>query len=341
MFVVPALTFPGESESVTSLKKTDGLYYPPVIQKGPSGHKVIHDRMTFIEQYKYDNWSPEQAAKGWDKDEELWKKFSWEWGKGTVPIQRRPMQVLDGLFVLGPEDYQQNTYLFDTGDGLLLVDCGYEKFRPCIEIQIRQLGYNLGQIKWVLLTHGHSDHAESIMAYIGSGADAYLQADEPGIKEFLAAVPPEIARKLVLMHDGDRLSFGPLPVEAIHTPGHTAGSTCFSLNWQGTAVLITGDVVLHFGRHGSMDEGSDWNHYLASLWKLYNHPRSGEWQVILPGHSTIDLENGRESIYRVLQVTSEIIRRRRAGESLDWLNSYQLFYELRLKGELEIEPLKN
>lgn len=337
---VPVVMLAGETESSTSGKKAEGLCYPPIIQTGPSGSKVIHDRLTFIEQYKYDNWKPEQAAKGWDKDDELWKKFSWDWGKGAAPIQHRPMRVLDGLYVLGPEDYQQNTYLFDTGDGLLLVDCSYESFRPGIETQIRQLGYSLDQIKWVLLTHGHSDHAQSIMAYFERGAVVYLQADEPGIREFQAAVPPEISRKLVLVHDGDSLSFGPVTVEVIHTPGHTAGSSCFSLNWQGTGILVTGDVVSHFGRHASMDEGSDWNQYLASLWKLYRHPRAGSWQVILPGHSTIDLENGRDSIYRVLQVTSEIVRRRRAGEAIDWLNSYQFFYEKRQKGEPQIAPIE-
>jgi hypothetical protein len=89
-----------------------------------------------------------------------------------------------------------------------------------------------------------------------------------------------------------------------------------------------------------MDPDHDWNEYLKSLWKLYEHPLAQDSQVLLPGHSTIDLQGAHESVYRVLQVVSEIIRRRLVGEKLDWLNPYELFWKRRLVGAPEIELLK-
>jgi len=337
------------SVSTTVEKKVpaaEGRFFPPVIQKGPLGYKVIHDRMTYIEQYKYDNWKPEQAVKSWKDDSRLWKDFSWQWGSGQIPIQRRPMQILDGFFALGPGDYQQNIYLWDTGDGLLLVDPSYELFRPMIDTQIRQLGYEISQVRWVLITHMHWDHSQSAAAYEKRGAAVYIHADDAdyitGKKAAQAVEMPEPVKNPVTFTDNDILKFGSLEMKVIHTPGHTPGSCCFSLDWKGTGVLISQDIVLHFGRHAWM--GADycnWDQYLASLWKLYNYPEAERWQVVLPGHSTIDLEGGKDSVYKVLQVASEIIRSRRSGEKIEWIDPFEFFYKRRITGKPEIEPLKS
>jgi len=69
-------------------------------------------------------------------------------------------------------------------------------------------------------------------------------------------------------------------------------------------------------------------------------PQGDDAHLLLPGHSTIDLQGARESVYRVIQVVSEIIRRRQAGEKIDWLNPYELFSKRRLEGAPDIEPLK-
>jgi glyoxylase-like metal-dependent hydrolase (beta-lactamase superfamily II) len=328
------------AETVPADKKSPlcgGRCYPAVTQNGPGGYKVIHDRLTYIDQYKYDNW---KAGQNWDDDAGLWKDFSWQWGKGSLPMQHRPLEVLEGLFLLGPADYQQNIYLWDTGAGLLIIDPSYNLFLPLVETQIRQLGFELTEVKWVLLTHGHIDHGQSADAYLMRGAEIHICGSEAGVKETIASAPLQMAAKMKTFEDGEDLIFGKLNLKVIHTPGHTAGSSCFCARWQGKGVIVSGDHALHFGRHASMDPDHDWNAYLKSLWKLYEHPNTRDSQVLLPGHSTIDLEGARASVYRVLQVVSEIIRRKQAGEKLDWLNTYELFWKRRLTGAPEIEPLR-
>jgi len=322
---------------------TEGRFYPPVVQRSPLGHRVIHDRMTYIEQYKYENW---ELGRDWNDDAQLWKDFSYCWGQGTLPIQRRPLQVLEDLYLLGPEDYHQCIYLWDTGQGLLLVDPSYSRFRPMIETQIRQLGYQLEEVKWVLLTHMHTDHIESAAAYEQRGAAVYVHPDDAevvtGKKKAQSAEVAEPVRSPVSFADGEELVFGSLRMKVIHTPGHTPGASCFSLNWKGNSVLLSEDIVLHWGRHAWMGaDYCDWDHYLASLWKLHEHPEAKTWQVLLPGHGTIDLEGAGDSLYAVIQVVSEIIRRRRAGSDIDWIDPYELFWQREKTGGPEIEVLKS
>ena len=319
-----------------------GRSYPPAVQHSPAGYPVIHDRMTFIEQFKYEHW---EAGRNWKDDCELWSDFCYRWGQFTLPIQRRPMRILEDLYLLGPEDYHQCIYLWDTGEGLLLIDPSYERFRPMIETQIRQLGFQLDQLKWVLLTHMHGDHIESAGAYAGRGSSVFIHADDAevvrGGKEMRSAMIAEPIQRPEIFTDDDRLTFGKLEMTAIHTPGHTPGASCFTLDWKNNRMLISEDIVLHFGRHAWM--GADycnWDQYLASLWKLYEHPEAKNCEMLLPGHGTIELDGAADSLYKVIQVVSHIIRLRRAGSEIDWIDPYELFWQQKLGEQLDLEPLK-
>jgi hydroxyacylglutathione hydrolase len=317
--------------------------YAPVAQRSPGGQLVIHDRSTFIEQYKYENFKPGQD---WKDDCPVLCELSGLWAQCTTPIQRRPAQVLEGLWLLGPDDYHQSIYLWDTGAGLLLIDPSYTRFQPIVETQIRQLGYGLDDVKWVLLTHMHFDHTESAAAWERRGAPVWINADEAdyvtGRKKAQAADIAEPVVKPVTFGDGAELVFGNLKMKVIQTPGHTPGSSCLSLVWQDKKVLVSGDIVLHWGRHAWMGgDYCNWDQYLAGLWKLYNHPDAQGWQVMLPGHGTLDLEGAGISLYATLQVVSEIIRQRRAGSKIEWLDPYELFWRRKNEGLGPIEPLKS
>ena len=318
--------------------------YPVVAQNSPAGFRVIHDRSTLIEQMKFDTWT--DPAHPWKDDCDLVCRMVYEWGQGLAPIQRRPAGILGGFYLLGPEDYHQSIYLIDTGEGLLLVDPSYTNFQPQVEIQIRQLGYELSDVKWVLLTHMHWDHSQSAEQWESRGVPVYIHEDDRGyltgeLDLGAQSQPVTPLKTPVTFKDGDTLTFGKLSLLAIHTPGHTPGSTCFSFNGGGTPGLISGDIVLHYGRHAWMGaEYCNWDQYLASLWKLYRHPDSTGWQILLPGHGTVDLEGAVDSLYRVIQVTSHIIRLRREGMTTDWIDPYELFWRIKIEGGKEIEPLE-
>lgn len=101
----------------------------------------------------------------------------------------------------------------------------------------------------ILLTHGHFDHigaANEVREHYG--IKIYASCDE----EKLLASP---ARNLsnaygmslrviadVLHNDGDILELAGLKIKAIHTPGHTAGGTCYYIESDKT--LMSGDTLL-------------------------------------------------------------------------------------------------
>ena len=89
--------------------------------------------------------------------------------------------------------------------------------------------------KTILITHNHMDHIYGYSEVLNA-----LKTDS-GIGEHDAnALPTEPDYKII---DGQVFSIGNLKIKAIHTPGHTPGSTCFLINKQ----LFTGDTLFPGG----------------------------------------------------------------------------------------------
>ena len=89
--------------------------------------------------------------------------------------------------------------------------------------------------KTILITHNHMDHIYGYSEVLNA-----LKTDS-GIGEHDAnALPTEPDYKII---DGQVFSIGNLKIKAIHTPGHTPGSTCFLVNKQ----LFTGDTLFPGG----------------------------------------------------------------------------------------------
>lgn len=91
-------------------------------------------------------------------------------------------------------------------------------------------------LQWVLLTHGHRDHA----------ADARGLARRRGAR--IAAHVTSQADHDLELHDGDEVTVGDLRIHVLHTPGHTPDSCCFRAH----EALFTGDT-LFVGECGRVD----------------------------------------------------------------------------------------
>lgn len=321
----------------------EGRYFPATTHTSPLGHAVIHDRFTLIEQLKYEDWNPNR---NWKDDASVWLSHSYKWGQLVEPVQRRPGQILENLYLLGPDDYHQCVYLWDTGSGLLLIDPSYERFANLVNTQIRQLGYELSDVKWILLTHMHWDHSQCAAQWESRGVPVYIHRDDRGymtgeLDLGEQSLPVTPVKEPGTFSDSETLTFGGLNLRVIHTPGHTPGSACFSFDWAGKSGLVSGDIVLHFGRHAWMGAGyCNWDQYLSSLWKLHNHPDRPGWQALLPGHGTVELEGAPDSLWQVMQITSHIIRQRREGSDLEWIDPHHFFWQLEQEGKPAPEVLK-
>ena len=147
-----------------------------------------------------------------------------------------------------PVGVHGNTYLVGTcgiaailiaGDeGHVLIDGGTEAGAELIAANIRRLGFNLADVKYLLHSHEHIDHVGGIARLqqltgaqlVASPAAAAVfenGAAGPGDPQAGMHPPLRAARVDRIVRDGDTLRLGNLAITAIATPGHTPGA----LSW--------------------------------------------------------------------------------------------------------------
>ena len=140
-----------------------------------------------------------------------------------------------------------SSILVRTDAGLILLDGDLPQSAPLIEANIRQLGLRVEDIKFILNSHAHFDHAGGIAALArDSGAlvvaspsgAAGLRAghatpDDPqagyaaATREDPALFPP-VTTPIREVRDRETVRLGGMTLTAHFTPGHTPGSTTWS-----------------------------------------------------------------------------------------------------------------
>ncbi len=202
----------------------------------------------------------------------------------------------------------------------ILIDSGAcaETVDTSIVPALRELGYSLGDIAWVALTHIHGDHVggcariQSLAPHIRfacyrASADRLrepllyskqIRARFPGHSAGAPAVLEGVTADS-LLHDGDTLG----PLRLIHTPGHDSDSCCYLDTRSGT--LITGDSLQ---LNGTATQGCALlmdGRYDDSLNKLLRLPI----QSIVCGHEYLPLGGhalGPEAAAHFLQACKDI-----------------------------------
>ncbi len=178
--------------------------------------------------------------------------------------------------------YAPNVFLV-AGKEAALIDSGY--FDE--ELARTRLEYieNLAPLKLshILVTHPHPDHIGGCRS-IGEATGARIVVHYLGVPRLESYhVAADITVK-----DGDILDIGGVPVEVIHTPGHTSDSICFYV--RGREILFTGDHIVGFGTPVIDTPDGDIAQYIDSLRKLLNFPV----RLICPGHGPLVREPGRK-----------------------------------------------
>lgn len=161
-----------------------------------------------------------------------------------------PFTILDNVHYVGTAGI--GVFLVTTPEGHVLIDGALAQSVPQILDNIRTLGFEPKDVKYILNTHGHFDHAAGLAGLqrasgakvIGSAADEpYLEAgrvDHGPTKD--ALFPPVRVDRTV--GDGDTVRLGGTTLTAHLTPGHSPGCT----SWGMTAKDSTGTprkVFLH------------------------------------------------------------------------------------------------
>ena len=129
--------------------------------------------------------------------------------------------------------------LITSPEGHVLIDGATEKAAPMIENSIRALGFDLKDVRYILSSHEHLDHAGGIAQLqrdsgatvaARSPAAAILEQGKSGRSDpqFLTtgAFPPVASVRRVA--NGEAITLGSLSLTAHATPGHTQGSTSWT-----------------------------------------------------------------------------------------------------------------
>lgn len=153
----------------------------------------------------------------------------WE---GAMP----PFRIRGNLYFVGTRP--ASSHLIDTGDGLVLLDSGYQESLYLVLESIRKLGFDPHDIRYIVHSHGHVDHAGATRALVElTGAESWLGAADRdivnGTRPLTWAPEYELDFRYFepdhLLHDGDRIRLGNLDMLCVATPGHTPGT--FSFFW--------------------------------------------------------------------------------------------------------------
>lgn len=161
-----------------------------------------------------------------------------------------PTRIFGNTYYVGTAGL--TALLITSPDGHVLLDGGLPESAPLIRRNIEALGFRLTDVRVIVNSHAHNDHAGGIAmlarisgATVAASAPSarWLQAgngleDDP--QAGLSAPYPPVARVRVL-RDGEVVQVGRLALTAHFTGGHTPGGTSWS--WRSCEASLCRDLV--------------------------------------------------------------------------------------------------
>jgi metallo-beta-lactamase class B len=154
-----------------------------------------------------------------------------EWTTNHVPFK-----IAGNLYYVGSKDLA--SYLIVTPEGDILINSNLETSPPQILANIKTLGFQPHDVKVLLISHAHFDHAAGSAGILKATGAKYevMDADVPVIESGgrpsfsdggLALYPRTKVDRV--LHDGDEVKLGGMVLTAHLTPGHTKGNTTWTM----------------------------------------------------------------------------------------------------------------
>lgn len=152
---------------------------------------------------------------------------------------RAPFKIHGGTYYVGTAGL--GAVLVTSPEGHILIDGALRESAPLIAANVAALGFRMADVKLILNTHAHYDHAAGIAALQQmSGAEvaasaasaAVLRAGVPGRDDpqyaELIRLPMTPVPDVRVLAAGETVRVGPLALTSHATPGHTAGGTTWT-----------------------------------------------------------------------------------------------------------------
>ena len=216
-----------------------------------------------------------------------WAEQPAAWSEPT-----KPFRIVDDIYYVGTKGL--SSYLIVSDGESILLDGTLEENVGHIEQNIRSLGFDVEDVKIIVNTHAHFDHAAGIAALKrNSGAQVMAMEQERSALEngrhegdniYGATRFPAVKVDRVL-HDGDTISVGSVTMTATLTPGHTKGCTTWSMSARDGAatrqvvfpcsLTVAGNKLVGNAGHPAIVEDYQ---------KSFGIVRSMKADIVLPAH---------------------------------------------------------
>jgi metallo-beta-lactamase class B len=151
----------------------------------------------------------------------------------------KPFRIAPGLYYVGSRGLA--SYLVTTSEGHILINSNLERSVPMIRASVEQLGFRFADIRVLLISHAHYDHdagsarikeltgarymvMEGDVATVESGGRNDVQYGADTAQHY---PPAKVDR---VLRDGDEVRLGGVVLVARLTPGHTKGTTTWTMN---------------------------------------------------------------------------------------------------------------
>ncbi len=191
---------------------------------------------------------------------------------------------LDEVYVILGRNLCSHVYVISPG--ITLIDLGSSRPKGRLGSEFQRRNWDLSQVSRVFLTHTHMDHMGGIYEVLQyAKPDVYVHTLDSEPVNWISST----GATLKLLEGGEIIG-KELPLEVIHTPGHTPGSICLYQREIGT--LFSGDTVFAGGFGRTDLEGGDQRRIVNSLGHLIRLSIKN----LLAGHMDLAIGDGMEHV---------------------------------------------
>lgn len=208
-----------------------------------------------------------------------------EWNRPATPFN-----IYGNAYYVGTAGL--SAVLVTGPQGHVLLDGALPQSAPLIQKNIEALGFKMKDVKLILNSHAHFDHAGGIaalqeasgatVAHTAHGArvlrDGTPGTDDPQYDPKERFYIPKVAQ-VKEVADGDTLAVGPLRFTAHATPGHTpggitwtwqscAGGSCLDMVYADSLTAVSTDGFYYTGGPGYPDRSASFRQTIDKVAKL-------------------------------------------------------------------------
>ncbi len=199
-----------------------------------------------------------------------------------------PAKVFDNLYFVGSKIH--SSWALTTSEGIILIDTLFT-YNSEEEIVggLKKLGLDPAQVKYVIITHAHSDHVggarlmqDRFKSHIVMGGP-----DWDSIEKSVNGYPEGKPKRDIVADDGQKITLGDTSVTIVTTPGHTPGtlSMIFPVKDHGRTLYVaySGGTAFNFP-----STVPNFDIYIRSQEKMAAAARAAGATILMSNHSEFD-----------------------------------------------------